>query len=174
MTTTPTTPTTPKTPTNLRAFIYDGREFPDPDPRLSVEEVRKQFADFLPELANADTREEKRADGTVVYTFSKRIGTKGRPRGVGDAPAAAEEADEAALAIRQRCADVVRILRSVPEKRLRVFELAGQVLNPAGELEFEAAADREPEINLAIAEVRAYAHATEQAVEAIRRLAPRS
>jgi PRTRC genetic system protein C len=177
MTTTLATPATPTPTRTPRAFIYDGREFPDPDPRLSVEEVRKQFAEFLPELTNADTREEKRADGTVVYTFSKRIGTKGRPRGVGDEPAAAadaEEADEAALAIRQRCADVVRILRSVPEKRLRVFELAGQVLNPAGELDFEAAADREPEINLAIAEVRAYAHATEQAVQALRRLAPRA
>ena len=81
MTTTTTTATTATT--TARAFVYDGREFPDPDPNLSVEEVRKQFAEFLPELANADTREEKRADGTVVYSFSKRIGTKGQPRGTG-------------------------------------------------------------------------------------------
>ena len=84
MTTTPAAPAAPATTSAPRAFIYDGREFPDPDPRLSVEEVRKQFAEFLPELTNADTREEKRADGTVVYTFSKRIGTKGRPGDAGD------------------------------------------------------------------------------------------
>jgi PRTRC genetic system protein C len=146
-----------------RAFVYDGREFPDPDPRLSVEDVRKQMTEFFPELANADTREEKRADGTVVYSFSKRIGTKGQPG------RAARTADP----IRQRCADVVRIIRRVPEKRLRVFELAGQLLSPDGDLDCEAAADREPEVNLAIAEARAYGRATEQAVQALRRLPPR-
>ena len=154
---------TPGTPT-ARAFIYDGREFSDPDPKLSVEDVRKQMAEFFPELANADTREEKRADGTVAYSFSKRIGTKGH------APAAAAEASRA---VRRRCADVVRVIRGVPEKRLRVFELAGQLLRPNGELDSEAAADREPDVNLAIAEAKAYGRATEQAVDALRRLAPR-
>ena len=169
------TTTTTTTTTTARAFVYDGREFPDPDPKLSVEEVRKQFAEFLPELANADTREEKRADGTVVYSFSKRIGTKGQPRGTGRTHRVAGAAGElpASEPIRQRCADVVRILRRVPEKRLLVFELAGQLLSPAGQLDFEAAADREPEVNLAVAEARGYGHATEQAVEALRRLAPR-
>src|SRR5438552_2019802 len=41
-----------------RLFVYDAREFPDPDSTLSVEDVRKQMTDFFPELANADTREE--------------------------------------------------------------------------------------------------------------------
>jgi PRTRC genetic system protein C len=41
-----------------RLFVYDGRTFPDPDSRLSVEDVRRQLADYFPELANADTREE--------------------------------------------------------------------------------------------------------------------
>ena len=40
-----------------RVFIYDGREFPDPDPNLSPDEVRKMMADFFPELANAEARE---------------------------------------------------------------------------------------------------------------------
>ena len=30
-----------------RIFNYDGREFPDPDPLLSVEEVRGQLAEFF-------------------------------------------------------------------------------------------------------------------------------
>lgn len=132
-----------------RVFIYDGREFPDPDPKLPVEEVRKQLSEFFPELGNAETREEKRSEDTV-YTFSKRIGTKGRRR-----------------------PDIVAILRRVPETRLQVLELAAQLLDQDGELDLDAAAIRQPEINLAIAEVEAYTRATRQAVEAIRRLPPR-
>jgi PRTRC genetic system protein C len=59
-----------------RIFSYDGREFPDPDPKVPVEEVRRQLAEFFPELVNADTRESKR-DPDTLYTFTKRIGTKG-------------------------------------------------------------------------------------------------
>ena len=132
-----------------RVFIYDGREFPDPDPKLPVEEVRKQLSEFFPELGNAETREEKRGEDTA-YTFSKRIGTKGRRR-----------------------PDTVAILRRVPETRLQVLELAAQLLDQDGELDLDAAAARQPEINLAIAEVEAYTRATRQAVEAIRRLPPR-
>ena len=132
-----------------RIFVYDGREFPDPDPKLPVEEVRKQLSEFFPELGNADTREEKRGEDTA-YTFSKRIGTKGR-----------------------RPPEVVAILRRVPERRLRVLELAAELLDQGGELDLDAAAIRQPEINLAIAEVEAYTRATRQAVEAIRRLPPR-
>ena len=133
-----------------RLFVYDNREFPDPDPHLSVEEVRKQLVDFFPELANAETREEKRGDDTL-YTFSKRIGTKGSQRDV----------------------RIVAILRKVPEKRLRVFELAAELLDTHGELEVDAAVLRQPEINLAIAEAEAYARATQRAVTALRNLPAR-
>jgi PRTRC genetic system protein C len=88
-----------------RFFVYDQREFPDPDPNLAVEDVRKQLAEFFPELTNADTREEKRGEDTV-YTFSKRIGTKGTRR-----------------------PDIVAIVRRVPEKRLRIFALAGELID---------------------------------------------
>ena len=133
-----------------RIFVYDGRQFPDPDSKLAVDEVRKQLAEFFPELANAETREEKRGDDTV-YAFTKRIGTKGSP----SEP------------------DVVSILRAVPEKRLRVFELAAELLDERGELDFEATAARQLEVNLAVAESEGYARATRQAVEALRRLTPR-
>lgn len=133
-----------------RTFVYDGREFPDPDSKLSVEDVRKQLAEFFPELANAETREEKRGEDSV-YTFSKRIGTKGQ----GAVP------------------DVVSILRRVPEKRLRIFELAAELLDERGELDLEATAARQPEVNLAAAEAEGYARATQQAVEALRRLPAR-
>ena len=137
-----------------RLFLYDGRTFPDPDPRLSVEDVRRQLSDFFPELANADTREERRGEETL-YTFARRIGTKGGgPR-------------------RRRSPDVVAILRHVPGRELRVFELASALLLPDGTLDVDAAGRREPELALAQAEAEAYARATQRAVDALRRLPPR-
>jgi len=59
-----------------RIFVYDGREFPDPDPKMSPEQVRQNLSSLLPELANADTRQSKRGEDDV-YTFQKRVGTKG-------------------------------------------------------------------------------------------------
>jgi len=133
-----------------RIFVYDDREFPDPDPSLSVEDVRKQLSDFFPELTNAETREERRGDDEVRYTFARRIGTKGA-----------------------EYTDIVAILRAVPEKRLAAFDLAAELVDADGELDAEGAAIRKPEINLAIAEAEAYARATRPAVEAIRRIPKR-
>ncbi len=59
-----------------RIFIYDGRELPDPDSHLSVDEVRQSLTNFFPELSNAETKQTKRGDDDV-YTFQKRVGTKG-------------------------------------------------------------------------------------------------
>lgn len=59
-----------------RVFVYDGREYPDPDPELSPEEVRTTLANLLPELANAETKHTKRGDDDV-YEFKRRVGTKG-------------------------------------------------------------------------------------------------
>jgi len=66
-----------------RVFVYDGREFPDPDPELKVDEVRQHFAHYFPELSNAETKDSKRpnkvntAEMDDVYEFKKRVGTKG-------------------------------------------------------------------------------------------------
>lgn len=62
-----------------RVFIYDGREFPDPDPNMSVDDVRRSLTDFFPELSNAETKERKEGDRTVVE-FTRRVGTKGLPK----------------------------------------------------------------------------------------------
>ncbi len=59
-----------------RLFIIDGREMSDPNPALSVEEVKQQYAAFFPELVNASVTERKEG-GNVIYTFEKRVGTKG-------------------------------------------------------------------------------------------------
>ncbi len=134
-----------------RIFVYDGREFPDPDARLSVEEVRRQLAEFFPELANADTREEQRGEDRV-YTFTRRIGTKGAPH--------------------RRRPSIVGLLRRVPEVRIGVFALAAELLDAHGELDLDRAAARHPDVTLAIAEAEAYAEATRRAVDALRQLPP--
>ena len=59
-----------------RKFIYDGREFEDPDPEMTVEQVRASLADFYGELANATVSETKQGEDTI-YQFNKRVGTKG-------------------------------------------------------------------------------------------------
>lgn len=59
-----------------RIFVYDDREFPDPDPGMSVEEVKRMMTDFFPELSNAEVREHKRGDDTL-HEFVRRVGTKG-------------------------------------------------------------------------------------------------
>ena len=59
-----------------RVFVYDGREFPDPDPKMSVEEVRQSMTNFFPELANAESSQGKRGDDDIIE-FKRRVGTKG-------------------------------------------------------------------------------------------------
>lgn len=66
-----------------RVFVYDGREFPDPDPTHSVDEVRADMANFFPELSNAEAKESQRDSKTepghkdTVIEFKRRVGTKG-------------------------------------------------------------------------------------------------
>lgn len=67
----------------MRVFVYDGREFPDPDPSLSVDEVRSSMTNFFPELANAETQNSERDSETEpgtkdnIHEFQRRVGTKG-------------------------------------------------------------------------------------------------
>ena len=60
----------------MRVFVYDGREFPDPDPNMSTDEVRQSMTNFFPELANAETRQSKRGEDDIIE-FIKRVGVKG-------------------------------------------------------------------------------------------------
>ena len=83
-----------------RIFVYDGREHPDPDPEMSVDQVRQSMADFFGELANASVKETKR-DGDTIYEFQRRVGTKGM-----DLP------------------ELVAVLEKVPEKKLMLLDLA--------------------------------------------------
>ena len=59
-----------------RIFVYDDREFPDPDPKMSVDQVRQYLAAFMPELANAEAETSKRGTDDIIK-FRRRTGVKG-------------------------------------------------------------------------------------------------
>lgn len=141
-----------------RFFIVDGKQLPDPDSRLTPDEVRAYLAaNFYDWLANAETREERRSDDTH-YTFTRRIGTKGAGSRRSAGP---------------RNGRIRRLIRAAPEQRLRVWDLAAALTLPSGDIDHLAAAQRQPEIELALAECEASARATHAAAEALRRLRPR-
>jgi len=65
---------------------------------------------------------------------------------------------------------VTASLRKVLPKRLLIIELANQIPIKNGELDYAEVAKRQLEINLAIAEAKAYGAHTIQAVDALIRL----
>ena len=68
---------------------------------------------------------------------------------------------------------VIAALATVPEKTLRIVELARELVGADGQLDTDRAAAMAPEVNLAVAEANAYARATAQAIQALRGLTPR-
>ena len=59
-----------------RIFVYEGREFPDPNPEWTTEQVKANLSEFYGEVANASVTETKRDEDTI-YEFQRRVGTKG-------------------------------------------------------------------------------------------------
>jgi PRTRC genetic system protein C len=59
-----------------RVFVIEGRNFDDPDPGMTVDQVKAHYTSFFPELANADTHQHEH-DGKMIYEFVKKVGTKG-------------------------------------------------------------------------------------------------
>ncbi|HEX5501780.1 MAG TPA: PRTRC system protein C [Thermomicrobiales bacterium] len=178
--TTPTATSTTAPATPARVFVFDGKEYPDPDPALAPDRVRQELARFIPELTNADTREETRRDGVRQIVFTKRIGTKGahEPEAGVDADDPDARAGDAGPA--QAAAPAARgtlpappgvmllgILRQIPEKRLAVYRLGHELARPTGEFDLDAAAGRADEVARAGDEARAYALATGQARRAL-------
>ncbi len=67
---------------------------------------------------------------------------------------------------------IIRVISEVPEKKLMIVELAQQVWSAEGP-DWEAVQARQPELNLAIAEVRTYSQGTERAIKALTELPAR-
>ena len=60
-----------------RKFVYDGREFPDPDPQMTTDQVKDYMTSVaFPELATAETTTKTEGEDTII-TFTKKVGTKG-------------------------------------------------------------------------------------------------
>lgn len=68
---------------------------------------------------------------------------------------------------------VIMALRKVPEKRLLIIDLANSIPIKNGLLDLKVIAEKQREINLAVAEAKAYGSRTILAVDALVRLRAR-
>ena len=60
-----------------RSFSFNGLKLPEPDERMSVEEVKSFYANQYPELTTAAISGPEIVGSSIQYTFSRAIGTKG-------------------------------------------------------------------------------------------------
>lgn len=60
-----------------RTFEFNGVRLPDPDPKLSVEEVRALYAHQYPDIATAATTGPEAIGDKLRYQFTRAIGSKG-------------------------------------------------------------------------------------------------
>lgn len=93
----------------VRKFVYDGRVFDDPDPDLSVDQVREQMANFFSELTTAETLPVRTEGDDQIYEFKRKVRTKG---GV----AVAEKPDTDSLEVMARLMDVDIETREICDK----------------------------------------------------------
>ena len=148
-----------------RVFVYNGQEYPDPDPELTAEQVRRELARFVPELTNADVREERRADGTAQFVFSRRLGTKGSgapaipATGAPPVPRPGED-DRGEGGTEPPNARLTTLISALPESRLEIFRLAHELVLPNGEFDLDAAAARGEELERASEEAHRHARDT--------------
>ena len=60
-----------------RVFQFNGIRLPDPNPAMSVDEVKVLYAAQYPELATAAVNGPEAAGDKMRYTFERAIGSKG-------------------------------------------------------------------------------------------------
>lgn len=60
-----------------RVFQFNGIRLPDPNPAMSVDEVKALYAAQYPELATAAVNGPEAAGDKMRYTFERAIGSKG-------------------------------------------------------------------------------------------------
>ena len=60
-----------------RSFSYNGVKLPDPDPRLTAEEVKTIYSNQYSELATATITGPEASGENLQYSFVRAIGTKG-------------------------------------------------------------------------------------------------
>ena len=60
-----------------REFSYNGLRIPDPNPSMSVEQVRDTLSAAYPEIATAAIEGPEATATALRYTFTRAIGSKG-------------------------------------------------------------------------------------------------
>jgi PRTRC genetic system protein C len=60
-----------------RSFSYNGLKLPDPDPRMTPEEVKNIYSNQYAELATAAIMGPEASGDHLQYNFVRAIGTKG-------------------------------------------------------------------------------------------------
>jgi PRTRC genetic system protein C len=60
-----------------RVFQFQGIRLPDPNPEMSVEEVKALYAAQYPELATAVVNGPEAVGDKMRYMFERAIGSKG-------------------------------------------------------------------------------------------------
>jgi PRTRC genetic system protein C len=61
----------------VRTFSYNGLHLPDPDSRLTPEQVRDFYASAYPEITTASVEGPEASDGALKHRFTRALGTKG-------------------------------------------------------------------------------------------------
>ncbi|MGC1784477.1 MAG: PRTRC system protein C [Acidobacteriaceae bacterium] len=69
--------TTLKTSTLPREFVFNGSRIPDPDPQMSIDQVRDLLTPSYPEIATAAMTGPEDTGTSLRYSFSRAIGSKG-------------------------------------------------------------------------------------------------
>lgn len=62
---------------------------------------------------------------------------------------------------------VVRALKTLPETKLLIIEIANESVTKKGELDYDKLIGKQREVNLAVAEAKAYSQATQRAIRAL-------
>jgi PRTRC genetic system protein C len=60
-----------------RLFSYTGLQLPDPDERMTPEQVRDFYASSNPEITTASIEGPDVSDGKLNFKFTRALGTKG-------------------------------------------------------------------------------------------------
>ena len=69
--------TTLKTSSLPREFVFNGSRIPDPNPTMSIDQVRDLLTPSYPEIATATMTGPEDMGTSLRYTFSRAIGSKG-------------------------------------------------------------------------------------------------
>jgi PRTRC genetic system protein C len=69
--------TTLKTSSLPREFVFNSSRIPDPDPEMSIDQVRDLLTPSYPEIATATMTGPEDTGTSLRYSFSRAIGSKG-------------------------------------------------------------------------------------------------